>query len=392
MSRTRWVLLATFAAVVALLLAPRSKVDGPFVPASADEVVETVPAGGEARKAQAAARAALRTKPDDVDAAVKLARSYLASARAEGNDVRLIGRAQAALGPWWAVLDAPPAVRLLRATIKQSLHDFTGARAELDALVAANPEDAQAWLTRATVAQVVGDYADAEESCAALEGRAPPLVVVVCRAPLKGLRGDAAAGAASIDAAALADTPQLRSWALSVAGELRWWAGELAIAEEKFAAALKLDPQDDYTRGALADLLLDAGRPAEVLTLLEGRQSNDALLLRQCLAQRAAKVADAACPLLSARVAATRQRGDIVHRREEARFALHVEGDSAKALELAEANFKVQREPADARGLLEAALAAQRPQAAAPAVEWMKTTGFQWQPLRALVAKLEGAR
>ena len=80
---------------------------------------------------------------------MKLARSYLDSARSQGNDVRLIGRAQAALAPWWSAAEPPPAVRLLRATNKQSLHDFTAARAHLDALVAADPTDVQACLTRA---------------------------------------------------------------------------------------------------------------------------------------------------------------------------------------------------------------------------------------------------
>lgn len=393
MSRTSWVLAATFLALVAVVLAPRSKAEGPFVPTSPDEVVETVPAGGEARKARAAARAALALKPDDVDAAVKLAKGYLDSARTDGNDVRLIGRAQAALAPWWNVLDAPPAVRLVRATIKQSLHDFAGARVDLDALVAANPDDAQAWLVRATVAQVVGDYVEAEKSCAALNGKVPPLIEVVCRAPLQGLRGEAAAAAAKIDAALSAgEKPKLNAWAYSVAGELRWWAGELPAAEKRFAGALQLDPHDDYTRGAWADLLLDANRSAEVLKLVEGHESNDALLLRMCLAQRAGKLEESACAVLRERVAATRQRGDVVHRREESRFALHVEEDSSKALELAEANFKVQHEPADVRVLLEAALAARRPDAAAPALEWMKTTGFEWAAVRDLVKKLEASR
>jgi hypothetical protein len=65
MARTRWVLLLTFVALAAVLLAPRTTVSGPFVPTSPDQVVETVPAGGEARRARAAA------KPDDVDAGLR---------------------------------------------------------------------------------------------------------------------------------------------------------------------------------------------------------------------------------------------------------------------------------------------------------------------------------
>ena len=392
MARTRWVLLLTFVALAAVLLAPRTNASGPFVPGSPDEVVETVPAGGAARRARAAARVALAQKPDDVEAAVLLARGYLQSARAQGNDVRLIGRSQAALAPWWSVVEAPAGVRLLRATIKQSLHDFAGARVDLDALVLANPADVQAWLTRATVAQVVGDYAEAQKSCAALEGQSPLLVVTVCRAPLMALRGDASGAAQTVDTAMSGASPELAAWALSVSGELWQWAGDATRAAAHFAQALKLDPADDYTRGAWADLLLDEGRGVEAITLLAGHESNDALLLRLCLAQRAGKVDERACPLLSERVAATRQRGDVVHRREESRFALQVEGDAPRALELAQANFAVQREPADVRVLLEAALAQNRPDAAGPALKWLRSTGFQWPALRALAKQLEASQ
>jgi len=66
----------------------------------------------------------------------------------------------------------------------------------------------------------------------------------------------------------------------------------------------------------------------------------------------------------------------VVHRREESRYALRIEGDVPQALALAVANIKVQKEPADVRVLLEAALAAKDKAAAAPALEWMKRTGF----------------
>ena len=61
---------------------------------------------------------------------------------------------------------------------------------------------------------------------------------------------------------------------------------------------------------------------------------------------------------LAARFDATRRRGDTVHRREEARYALEVEDDPARALALARANFAVQKEPADVRLLADAARAA----------------------------------
>jgi hypothetical protein len=58
------------------------------------------------------------------------------------------------------------------------------------------------------------------------------------------------------------------------------------------------------------------------------------------------------------------QRGDPVHRREQARFLLDVEHRASEALSAAEGNWQVQREPEDALILLRAAAAAHRPDAA----------------------------
>ncbi|MBA3460616.1 MAG: hypothetical protein H0T46_11675 [Deltaproteobacteria bacterium] len=46
-----------------------------------------------------------------------------------------IGRAQATLGRWWKLAVPPDDVLLLRATIEQSLHDFSAARADLTAFI-----------------------------------------------------------------------------------------------------------------------------------------------------------------------------------------------------------------------------------------------------------------
>src|SRR6266516_4162234 len=46
--------------------------------------------------------------------------------------------------PRWKQPDPPAQALLLRATLKQSTHDFTGALADLDRLIVANPRDGQA--------------------------------------------------------------------------------------------------------------------------------------------------------------------------------------------------------------------------------------------------------
>ena len=65
-------------------------------------------------------------------------------------------------------------------------------------------------------------------------------------------------------------------------------------------------------------------------------------------------------------------------------------GDAARALVLAQQNFAVQREPADARVLLEAALAARDAAAAAPVLAWMAASGIESVALQALAARVKG--
>ena len=61
---------------------------------------------------------------------------------------------------------APPEpVLVLRATLRQSTHQFPAALADLDQAVKRNSDDVQAWLTRATVQTVTGDFGAARASC-----------------------------------------------------------------------------------------------------------------------------------------------------------------------------------------------------------------------------------
>jgi len=69
-----------------------------------------------------------------------------------------------------------------------------------------------------------------------------------------------------------------------------------------------------------------------------------------------------------------------------------VYGDAANALALAQENWKVQKEPRDARILLESALAAKAPAAAAPAVQWLRSSHIEDKRLLDLAARLREVR
>ena len=67
---------------------------------------------------------------------------------------------------------------------------------------------------------------------------------------------------------------------------------------------------------------------------------------------------------------------------------MQLQGDAAKALALAVENWTSQREPRDARVLMEAALAHGDAAAAKPALGWMASTGFEEPRYRELAAAL----
>ena len=350
----------------------------PFVPADDDVVLERLPEMGDPALVELKRmRAALMANPRDLDIAVPVVRRALDAARRLG-DPRFLGQAQSALAPWWQSDDAPPVAILLRATLEQSAHDFAVSLRDLDRLLAAHPQMAQARLTRATVLTVLGRYDAARRDCATLAGIAAPLVVIGCEAAPVSLSGDAGpAYDALMQSLAYAGADAaVREWALTLAAEIAARRGEPAAAERHFRAALALDPRDPYLKAAYADFLLDRGRPRDVLPLVRDDTRNDMLLLRLALAeQRLPDRRDAFAAHraeLAARFDAARRRGDSMHRREEARFRLAIGNDPREALALARANWAVQREPADLRILVEAARSARDADSLALARDWIR--------------------
>jgi hypothetical protein len=382
--------------LLALWLPPAAA--APRVPASDTEVLARVPArSGDARaRSLQSLRAAWRSNPHDAAVAVALARRYVEEAAAEG-DPRYIGYAQAALAPWWANAAPPVAVRVQRAVLLQYGHRFGAALADLDAAVQAEPANAEAWSWLAAIHMVQADYAAARRGCDGLAPHTTALLAAACAAAIDGLTGRAEVAAPALAAALKASgdaAPEERLWALTRLAELDERRGDFAAAERTFREALALDVPDVYLQAAYADFLLDRGRPGEVLALLKDGARADVLLLRLAIAAKAAGDARAAgwARDLAARFDAARARGDRTHEKEEARFALELQGDAKRALALARSNYAVQREPADARILLEAALAAREPEAATPAREWLIANRVDSAALRALAAKLEATR
>jgi predicted Zn-dependent protease len=370
----------------------------PYVPSSDSQVVERLPlrAGDAAARELAALRAQWRRDPANVDAAVTLAMAYIDQAGAEG-DPRYVGYAQSTLQRWWKVPEPPAAVRTVRAIVLQYDHRFDEALADLAAAVQADPDDALAWSWSTAIHLVRGNLDGARQSCQRLAELTPDLVGAACRAQIDALTGRAAQAATSLRTALQAHNgpdPALRLWALTRLAETEERAGNAAAAESAYREALALRRPDVYLRAAYADFLLDQGRAGEVLTLLQDQQRADVLLLRLAIAAKATGDArrDAFARELTARFDAARARGDTSHQKEESRFALAVQGQPERALQLALANYSQQKEVADARTVLEAALAARQRTAAEPVLQWMAASGVEGPALHALAARLKELR
>ena len=365
-----------------------------MTPATDGQVLERVPARARdpAAREMFDLRQRWRADPNDLDAAVRLAWRYQKELAATG-EPRYNGYIQAALQPWWALPAPPVEVRVLRAVVSQFDHRFDSALADLRAVLEQSPGHAGAIAWQLAIQMVLADYAGARASCALLAPRVSALIAAAC-----GAQVDAATGRAGPAAAALrqalagqgdGDAGE-RLWSLTRLAEIEERRGEAAAAEAAFGQALALDVADVYLQAAHADFLLDRGRAAEVVARLADRARADVLLLRLALAAKASghpKAADYAREL-QARFDAARLRGDTSHRKEESRHALALRGDVALALRLARENWAEQHEAADARALLEAALAARDPAAAAPVLQWLADTGFESVVLRELAARV----
>jgi tetratricopeptide (TPR) repeat protein len=362
---------------------------GPYVPSSDSIVLAELPAG--TRHADVSAR---RLAQGRVDVAIPLAQFYIQQSRLSG-DLRYLGYAEAVLTPWVKQNPPLPDVLVLQATLQQSRHEFTASLDTLERALIVRANDAQALLVRATVLRVLGRYPEANASCEQFSRIVEPRLGALCTESLRGLNGHLE----SAYSALMQVSPQgwlnsEKSWLFSELGEMAVRLGRDADAQRWFDQDLNLVPTDFYVRAAYADLLLRQGRPGEALTLLQGRESFEPLLLRIAIAQR--QLHDPQLAQSSARLraafAAETQRGEAVHRREQARFLLEVEDQPKLSLAAALENWVVQREPDDVLVLVNAAKAAGTPAAAEPALDFMRAQGLSDVRVNAATTASVGSR
>jgi predicted Zn-dependent protease len=340
-------------------------------PVADDTVIEALPAAGRVSAQERSLRQQLAVQPSNAGVAVSLAQILINRSRSEG-DPRPAGQALAVLSPWSNATTAPIEVLMQRANAQQHLHDFQSARLNLEQLVKREPRHAQAWLTLATLHRLQGRYAASNQACAAVDRARESFYAQACFAENMGLQGQTQKARSVLQALAVDDgcTVDQRVWLLTTLAELEVRSKRNDVAEQAYKSAMLLSPRDAYAAVSYGDFLLQQNRAADAVVLLKDQARSDAVLLRLTWARQQIKAPEATLDLkeLTERMSQDKLNPQerLGHAREHAMFALWIQKDPKRALELARTNLTVQREPVDLLLLAQAARAAQvSPQAVA---------------------------
>lgn len=366
-----------------------------YRPTSDDQVLESLPRKFLASRSEVAAlRSQLAKDPQDSRLASQTAQQYLALGQRLA-DPRYYGYAQAAIGPWWEQDAPPPDILRVRAKLKERDHRYAEAVADLQRLVEAEPENTQAWVELANIYRVLGDYNRSREACDELAKFADPATVQICEIPWLAATGKAETAyrrLAELRPTVRQQFPDALGWVDATQAEIARTLGRDLEAEKHFRDGLARNSADYYLLRGYADLLLDQGRAGEAYELVEDHVADTGVLLRAAIAARNSSQTEAATrykTLLSQRFAEIRLRGGQPHGRYEARYYLELEEAPEKALTIAADNWERQKEQRDTRNLLEAALAANNPKAAASAIAFVKRHHAEDRILADLVRQLE---
>ncbi|MGL4320073.1 MAG: tetratricopeptide repeat protein [Paracoccaceae bacterium] len=368
---TRAQIFAGTAAFGVLALALLSGGPQAAVTLTPDTVVASLGGGPVVSEGMHTAILAQRASPDDLTKAMAAAQLMIAEGRAKG-DSRLVGAALGIVQPF--VQRNVPEAQFIAAQARQYQHDFPGALALLDAVIANAPTDVNALLNRATIHTVMGDYPTALADCTAIADLRAD-VGFLCQATVLVLTEHAPQIAERLSAileGGLLDV-SLVPWATSLLGEIAMMQGNDQVAEQHFRAVLAQDPGAQRDQLMLADVLLGQGRAADVTAVLKDAPDTDGVLVRRVLAARAMgqDLPDVAT-ILSTRAQRSVDLELSAHAREEAMYFLFIAKNPAQALERAQANWALQHEFDDARLLIMTADAAGKPEAALPVLIWMQ--------------------
>lgn len=372
-----------------MVLLPSLSNASPFIPLDDRQLIEVLPSSSGAEMRRLRKLAALR--PADQRLALMLARRQLAQARDNG-DPRPAGQALATLARWRDVGGTPADILLLRAEVRQYLHQFNEARTTLHVLLS-RPDgegNAQAWLMLATILRIQGNYGESDGACIKVRNAGADLYADACLAENVGLRGNTSEARKRFQRLLRqSQAPAvIQAWLWTSLAELEMRGGDAPVADQAFRRALAT-AHDSYAVVAYADFLIDQQRPQQALYVLRREIRTDAVLLRLAIAGAQAHAASAAddAAEMRERIALSNQRpgAQILHGREQAMFALSIDSVPQRALLLARGDLSLQREPVDLLIMARAAAAAGDHVAKAELRALLNTTGMRDRRIDALL-------
>ncbi len=330
-----------------------------------------------------------KASPNSEAQAVAYARYASSLARRYG-DTSFLRSAAESLSYWSDNAMPPVNVLVARAHINQIDHSFEDALLDLEKAISIQPNDSQALLSSAFILSTMGRPGEALEYCVKLRPNVSVLIREACRARASSLMGDAETSLKRLDSLLTAfrsKSVPATQLALSVAADIAMRLGRGEQSEAYLRQLVALDPNSVYARAAYAELLLDSGRLEEARELMKSAPNTDLVLSLRALSYGETQNEEAreAAETLIARMKDDLANGDYAHAREHARFALAYLKDQPLAHMLAKENWRTQKEPVDARILVEAALAVGDDAAISEVVEWRKKLGLEDRKLDALL-------
>lgn len=321
-----------------VVMLPGMAAPSPRIPASAEEVLEVLPA----RRLPLPTVSA--SAPENQARAITDILALLQLAQREG-DPRYLGHAEARLDR----LPPTTETRLLRARLQQANHRFPEALVNLHHVLQNDPAHTEALLLQASIYQVRGEYELARQSCQRAKQLEALQLALACRAQVDGLNGHTEPALTQLQKLTALDkglSPDQRTWIHLALGDLAVRMGRQEVAGTAYRKVM-LNSADALA--AYADWLLTNDRSADVVLLLRDHTRHDGLLLRLTMAEHRLGLPGAKQHIqeLQSRFSALQSRGENVHLREEALFTFHLLGNTSRALLLARRNWQQQREPAD---------------------------------------------
>ncbi len=307
--------------------------------------------------------------------------SLLTIARQQG-DPRYLGYADAQLRVLLAKYPADLGTQLLQARLLQANHHFDAAERVLNTLLASpSAVHSEAALMSASIALVQGRYAHATKRCHQLTGLAMLPFSLICQAQVQGATGQASEALARLNALPakqLGLTSDQRTWWRLSQADMADRLGSDNSAETDYREAAAAGSAEAVA--AYADWLFWQGHARDSLSLLAPWTAHDGLLSLLTRAEQQlglSKPAAAHKQQALGRWQAFLARGEPGHERELATFYLDVMQQPATALRLAQRNWTVQRETADYRIYIRAALAQSAKKDLAILAKWQASTKFE---------------